>query len=292
MWQIFSEAWTYVSGHIEAQQTGAVYLISTLVVGGVGAYGGARGAQRIVSREAILKGRRDAILAANSAHSLTMVIFNQATSLKKQHYLPRLDHWQKQRQAVTETGESKIAIHFETPPPISFPITKLSEIVYGKLPLNGRPLAALSELVQAEHTLTHLLNEYQSLHRELEERDLTDAIERYLALDTRRGRDDRYKDLLVGFVDLVDDLLFFADVLGKDLLAYGNVVRDQAPNRERKKLPQVNEPGKLMPEYEYLIPKHPHHTRWLEGHKMSWPPRKVPFSKRLWPFGKPNPNGP
>jgi hypothetical protein len=291
MWQTLAEAWSYVSGHIEAQQTGAVYLISTLFVGGAGAYWGALGAQRIVSREANRKVRRDAILAANAAQSLTVVVFNQAAGLKKQHHLPKLEVWRKQRETfigalAKRDREVVVGIHFETPPPISFPITRLSEIVYEKLPLNGRPLAALSELVQAEHTLTYLLNEHQSLRIELEQREQGDAVERYLALDTPRGRDDRYKDLVEGFINLLDDLIFFSDVLGKDLMQYGNVLRDQAPNRERKKLPQVNEPGKLLPENEYLIPKHPHHAKWLERHKMIWPPQKVLFLKSLWPFGK------
>lgn len=290
MWQTASDILSKVSALIIGQQSAAAYLLSTAIVGAVGAYFGARAAQRIVSREAIFNQRRDAILASNAAQSLTMVVFNQAAALKKQHHLPMLDRWRAQREAVLAAQQDKskevvVAVHFQTPPPIMFPINTLADIVYGKLSLNGRPLAALSELVQAAHTMTHLIAEHEALRLEFEGRDKDDAATRYLALDTPLGRDDRYKDLAEGFVSALDDLIFFSDVLGKDLQEFGQAVTDGSTRWDRKRLPQVNKPGQLLPENQYLIPKHEYHARWFDSHKMVRPPRKVSILRRMWPVG-------
>lgn len=149
MWQSILDIFSEYGALIVKQQSAIVYLISTAAVGAAGAYFGGRAAQRIVSREARLSKNRDYILSANAAQSLTTVVLNQAASLKKQHYLPALENWREEREKVVagiDSGapEVEVSLNFYTPPPISFPIGSLSELVFSKLPVEW---AALSSII-------------------------------------------------------------------------------------------------------------------------------------------------
>lgn len=286
----FLSWWGWIGERVAEPQSGWVYLLSTALIAAAGAYFGALGAQRAINRETRARRYREVLMAVNSAHSLTTVIFNQSASLKKQHHLPTLEGWQQLRERVTTALKDQkpiehVAIHFQTPPPIHFPISALADLIYSKLTLNGRPLGALSELVQAEHTLTILTEAHDALRHEFEGQSPDYVVPRYLALDTPQGRNDRYKDLVFGFVDVLDDLLFFSDVLGKDLLEYGEVVRESAPRRLRKSLPKLNVRGGVVPGNEYLIPNHDHHKRWHDNHRMVRESKRK-WGDRLWPFGR------
>lgn len=286
----FLSWWVWIGGKVAESQSGWVYLLSTALIAAAGAYFGALGAQRVINRETQARRYREVLMAVNSAHSLTAVIFNQSAALKKQHHLPTLEQWKQQRERVTAAQKDKksvehVALHFQTPPPIHFPIPALAELIYSKLTLNGRPLAALSEIVQADHALTTLKEAHDTLRHEFEGQSADYVVPRYLALDTPQGRDERYKDLVFGFVDVLDDLMFFSDVLGRDILEYGELVRDSTPRRLRKTLPKLNIRGTVVPGNEYLIPDHAHHKRWYDNHRMVREPKRM-WRSHLWPFGK------
>ncbi len=269
--------WPAFSASFGEWQTPAMVLASTAIVGALGAYFGAVGAQRSINDRAEIQRRRDLIIAINAAHSLTIVMTNQAAALKKQHHLPMLTRWEASRARILEARQKgtvvEAPIHLESPPPTRFPVTKLEDVVYGKIALNGRPLAALAELAQAEHTLECLIQDHTALRREFESAATPYVVPRYFALDEVYGRDDRFQDLRRGFVEILDDFLFFAGVLGEDLLQTARYVRRTAKWSHRRHLPTVNAPASLIPGNENVIPKHAHHQKWLEAHKLTWPSR-------------------
>jgi len=269
----FIHWWGWVSERVAEPQSGWVYLVSTALVAAAGAYFGAVGAQRAINRDNRNRRLREVLMGVNSAHSLATVILNQALALKKQHHLPMLEEWQKERARVVKAieeglSESSVAIHLETPPAIHFPISSLAELINGKLTLNGRPLGALAELFQAEHALMALVDAHTAIRQEFEGQSPEYVIPRYLALETPVGQDTRYQDIRLGFVSVLDDLLFFADVLSKDLLTYGEGVRNYVPWRERKRLPTLNVSLGVVPGNEYLIPRHAHHKEWHDSFTM------------------------
>ncbi|TKT78409.1 hypothetical protein [Aquamicrobium sp. LC103] len=284
------DAWSSFGRLIQSQQAAWALLSSTAIVGALGAYFGSVGAQRIVSRENKHRRRREALMAVNAAHSLTTVVINQAAAVKKQYHLPAKERWDEQRQRVVDAGERtevvEVALHFQTPPTVFFPINALADLIYGKLALNGRPLGALAELVQAEQAMTALTADFRAVRRDLEQQPLEQAVLKYLAIETPTGQDTRFRDLCHGFVDIIDDLLFFAGILGRDLLEYGESIREHASRRERRSLPLLNEPGKIQPGYEYLIPDHDHHKRWRDAHVMIRSKPKGSW-RRLWDAVRP-----
>lgn len=288
MWNGFVQWFNYLSALIAAQQSAWAFLVSTALVAAAGAYFGGVAAQKIVSRENRRKRLLEVLNATNSVHSLSTTIFNQAATLKKQHYLPSVKQWEGQRAKILKgqanrAVEISVAVHFFTPPPIAFPIAALSDLIYSKLTLNGRPLGALSELVQAQHTLTVLSQAHNDLRLELEKLEMDEVVKRYFSLDYEFGRDDRYKDILFGSLDVLDDIIFFSNVICEDILSYGKLIREGATKSERSKLPQLNEQGKIIPGNEHLIPNNHHHKQWYDSHIMKDPKRKVSILKRLFP---------
>lgn len=220
----------------------------------------------------------EAINRANAAQSLAAVIFNQAASLKKQHYLPLFDNWISAKGRV-EKGERAVDINLETPPAIHFPLSELSELVFGKLTLNGRPLAALSELLQAQQTFNHLMVAHENIRKELYGKPNEYAVAIYLSLKTQKGQDSRYQDWCEGSLAVLDDFLFFSEVLAKDLVAHADRMRKRAGWRMRFSLPHVNSAPKLLPEAEHLMPNHDYHRKWLDNHLLTEPKRWLGF---LW----------
>lgn len=260
------------------QQTAWAFIGSTALIGGLGAYFGAWGAQRSINSQLRFQRLSDSINTANAAQSLTVVILNQAAALKKQHYKPRLEKWLATKDSI-EKGGREIEFHLQSPPTIHFPLTELSTLVFGKLTLNGRPLAAFSELLQAQETFKYLLAAHDDLQKELQGKSVADVVPIYLSLETERGQDSRYMDWIISSNDILDDFLFYSDVLAKDLIAHGSRVRKHAGWRMRFSLPSVNGLPQILPEAEYLIPNHDYHKKWLDNHVLTEPKRWLGF---LW----------
>lgn len=254
------------------EQTAWAFIGSTALIGGLGAYFGALAAQRSINKQMRFQRITEAINTANAAHSLTTVIFNQAASLKKQHYLPLFEKWRATRELIDKGGK-KIEIHLQTPPAIHFPLVELSGLIFGKLTLNGRPLAALSELLQAQQTFNHLIAAHEDLRKDLHGKPMNDVVPIYLSLETESGQDSRYKDWCTGSLEVLDDFLFFSDVLAKDLVDQATRVRKRASWRMRFNLPQANSAPKVLPDAEYLIPNHDYHIKWLDNHVLTEPSR-------------------
>ncbi|MCX2699217.1 hypothetical protein [Ochrobactrum chromiisoli] len=265
------------------QQAAWAFVGSTALIGGLGAYFGAWGAQRSINKQMRLQRITEAINTANAAHSLTAVIFNQAASLKKQHYLPLFEKWSETREQIKK-GVKEIEIHLQTPPAIHFPLAELSALVFGKLTLNGRPLAALSELLQAQQAFNHLIAAHDDLRKELQGKPISYVAPIYLSLETQHGQDSRYKDWCSGSLEVLDDFLFFSDVLAKDLVEHATRVRKNAGWRMRFNLPYANSAPKVLPEAVYLVPNHEYHKKWLANHVLTEPARWLGF---LW-FKRPN----
>lgn len=272
MFEPIKEVANWVLIHVNEQQGALVVLASTAIVGAAGAYFGSIGAQRSINREMALRRRIEKIAVANAAHSLATVIYNQSLSLKKQYFLPTFENWRSQRDVAVaaisnpEQVAIPLAIHMNSFPPIHFPMEELSGQLYGKLTLNGRPLAALAELFQASHTLKSLAEDHSRLTHEFKGKPDSYTIPIYLALETAEGIDSRYEHLCHGSLQIIDDLIFFSDVLANDLIAYGHRQVKFAPRRQRRFLPEVNAPGRLLPEYTHLIPTHEIHQTWLSNY--------------------------
>ncbi len=281
--EFLSLKWQSLLTLLVQQQTAWAFIGSTALIGGLGAYFGAWGAQRSINKQMRFQRITEAINTTNAAHSLTAVIFNQAAGLKKQHYLPLFEKWSGTRERI-EKGEKEIEVHLQTPPSIHFPLAELSALVFGKLTLNGRPLAALSELLQAQQAFNHLIAAHEDLRKELQGKPINYVVPIYLSLETEHGQDSRYKDWCSGSLDVLDDFLFFSDVLAKDLVAHATRVRKNAGWRMRFNLPHANSAPKVLPEAAYLVPNHEYHKKWFANHVLTEPARWLGF---LW-FKRPN----
>ena len=280
-WEVFHTFNTKLDWLLNAlvqQQTAWAFVASTALIGGLGAYFGALGAQRSINRQIRLQRLAEAINTANAAQSLSVVILNQAASLKKQHYNPRLEKWRATKEHI-ENGGAEIEFHLQTPPAIHFPLAELSTLVFGKLTLNGRPLAALSELLQAQEAFNYLIAAHDDLRKELQGQTTAYVVPIYLSLKTAHGQDSRFMDWLTGSVEVLDDFLFFSDVLAKDLMAHALRVRKRAGWRMRFSLPHVNSEPKLLAEAEHLMPNHNYHKKWFDNHVLTEPKRWLGF---LW----------
>lgn len=268
---------------IEKQQSAIVVLSSTALVGAFAAYFGTVAAQKSINREVALRLRIEKIASANAAHSLATVIFNQALSLKKQYFLPTFEKWHSQKTAAINainTGQQPaepLEIHMNSFPAFHFPLKELSDQIYGKLTLNGRPLAVISELFQASHTLVFLSEKHDRLEREFRGLPRDQVIASYLSLPNQNGMDSRYQHICEGALLVIDDLIFFSNLLANDLIAYGQRQKKFAPRRQRNLLPEVNKPGTLSPEFEYLVPNRENHGRWLESHVLNEPQKPKLF---------------
>jgi len=231
-WQSLSET---------AGQFVASGFFDTMVVAALGAFFGAWGAQRVISRNQTKQAMITELNSVNAALALCFSICNHFISLKLQHVRPMRDKYTQAKQALdqfleaakTHKGPQQIGYTFEadlrTISPVKVPTEILERHVFEKISARGRaPIAAVS-LVGAIDGLDKSIKYRNDLIAEFQKAPLPSHEERakmYFGLRTAAGViDERFPSTVEGIYAQTDDCIFFSRILADDLLEYGTKLR-------------------------------------------------------------------
>jgi hypothetical protein len=255
--------------------------LQALFGGAFGALFGAWGAQLVISRGQ----RKQAIItelnSVRSARVLSFAIANRFMSLKRQHVRPMRNRFVQERQlydafveqAATYVGPPTILFEFrvdlQTISPIDVPIRVLEKYVFERISLNARPLAAAVDLVGAIDGLAQSIERRNSLIAEIQQGPRIESLalaKRYFGILNDEGIvDQRFADSVDAIFKQTDDCIFFAKLLGEDLLPIGAKLRRRAGFLRRFRIAKFRPVDWTIAEQANLIPPNDQYADWLRG---------------------------
>ncbi len=152
--EIFSASWKIVN----------TQFASTIISSFAGAIAGAYGAHYIAEHTKYKKDLLKEIRNTNAAIMLCFDIVNSYLAMKKQLVKPMYDNYNKTKGDLEEfkqkkepRGQFHFQADFQTLDPIVVPINILQKLIYEKISLNGRSLAAFSSLSRAKQSLENYI---------------------------------------------------------------------------------------------------------------------------------------
>lgn len=248
-----------------------------------GAYAGATAAQRIAERT---KERDQLLTQIRSTNAAIMVAFgicNAALSLKKQQTIALCETFVAKKNELIEFMRKRKAGEIPGDTPFEFqadlrslqmplgPIDVLRTQVYEKLSVSGRPLALVATLAGALSSLADTITNRNNLivgfkHLAPEAHKALPAL--YFGLPFGGGHvSTEYADTIEALNTLTDDVIFFSDLLCKDLADHGNRILDTYKTRFKDKLESINAIDFTNARTAGLMPREENYADWLHGFK-------------------------
>ena len=246
------------------------------------AFAGAFTAQNIAERnrrrEDVLKELR----STNAAISLAFAICNAGIALKRQNIAPLRKQYDESKEALLEFKRRRKAGEIPRDQPFESEINArvlhvpkldagtLRAHVLDRINVAGRPLHLAVVLDDAATALTAMMEQRNQQVVEMQQAGGQQAagfMNRYFGLPTEDGVDERYGNVLHAMADSVDDLIFFAQLLCKDLEQHGKRVLDRYPRRffvfREAHLPRIQQINFEKPTEQGLVPGPQKYADWL-----------------------------
>ena len=263
-----------------------------LVAGTAGAAFGSWGTQIAIGRAQKRQDIATELRVLASAHTLAFTICNTFLATKKQHVLVM----QENREAVRKSYEAflvapraegyrpvfEFAVDFRTFAPDRSPILPLEGMMYEKISIKGRAVAATAALHQAIEGLATSINYRNALIEDWHRTRLPPAelLSKVLGLETEVGRDTKYPSICDAIVAQTDDCIFYSKLVTTDLEEYGIKLRKRYRFRFWG-LPTMPRTDMSNSEIASLLPAESEYERWTKGF--------VQKPKRVFSTFMPNP---
>lgn len=161
------------------------------------------------------------------------------------------------------------------------PIEYLADYVFRRISLNGRPLAALSDLMESLGSLSSAIsqrNEFISDIVSSEKKDSEDFPSIYFGLPYGRGHvSTLYPDLMDKILHNTNHCIFFSKKLCEDLMEYAIEAREACRKLDKSIQVDVNSPNFSEAHEKGLMPDDHDYVGWLQafgGIKRNSKPRK------------------
>jgi hypothetical protein len=259
---------------------------ATIVAGGFGAFFGAVGAQFIISRGQNRQAVVGELNNVNAALSLCYAICNTFIALKQQHitalsarflaeratYLRVLQERQ-QAPAAGPVREHVVQFDLQTTSPVQPPMENLERLIFDKVSIRGRGLAAAVELAAAIDYLNKSVLYRNALIDEFRKEQLSQQqkIDRYFGLPTQGVADQRFSTNVEAISKQTDDCIFFSRALADDLLTYGRQLRRRYRWKYLNPLPGIEGADWSRAEAAGLLPSRKDYKAWLRRFKEPQP---------------------
>ena len=149
------------------------------------------------------------------------------------------------------------------------PIDVLRTQVYESISAIGRPLALVAALVGSVASLTDVIQKRNYLidrFRELGPAGTDQLPAFYFGLPFGSGHvSTEFSDTVESLHRLTDDVIFFSELLGKDLMAHGSSILDQYRNVAKVKKEKISSFDFTEPRKQGLMPDAANYSDWLKG---------------------------
>jgi hypothetical protein len=246
-----------------------------------GAFAGAIAAQRIANRAK----QRDTLLLemrnTNAAIMVAASICDTGLKLKKQQVKPIYDRYialRKEHDAFKQRGSNGrepqgafvVQADLTTVQMPEVPIDVLRTQIYEKISTTGRPLAVAAVLSSAVSTLAGVLRKRIELIERFRAIDEANPLRYALYLAEPYGDghvSEEFSDTVKAMYWLTDDVIFFSELLQKDLKSHGELVLEQyktVTKREAKKV-KISSVDWALAHNEGLMPSEEEYPRWRTG---------------------------
>lgn len=146
------------------------------------------------------------------------------------------------------------------------PIDVLRTQVYEKLSVSGRPLALVATLAGALSSLEDTITNRNRLIERFKQISIDAIPPLYFGLPYGGGHvSTEYADTIEGIHTLTDDVIFFSNLLCKDLIDHGNKILDKYRYRFNDKLEIIHTIDLTYAEMAGLMPSEEKYANWLRG---------------------------
>jgi hypothetical protein len=297
-WTLITDRLEYIASRLsaffewifsyDATSYGSI-IIGTLVSSFAGAYGAQWIVERRREKEEILR----EIRSCNAAITLSYSIASQSLGLKEQLVKPMKNDFDgakaayaafeaRRRQNQLEPGEIfELETDFKKLPILALSTEPLSNLLYERISLAGKPILALTTLLQSFNDLTAQTKQRNAIIDGFMARSPIppqQLIPQYFGLKNSQGIiDQTFSDLIEAIAIQLNNCIFFSDLLCKELIQH----RDQLQERYGRGAPK-----KISPSLESvdpaLMPNPDDFKKWTSAFES-------PFRKLQRPGGSESP---
>ncbi len=267
--ELFS--WQNVAGFLNSNFTAAL----------AGALGGALTAQRIGDRAKQRGALLQEIRSTNAAIMVTFTICNAGLALKRQFVKDIYETYTARKEALEEFQRRHAAGQQDPDLPFEFradfrtlqmpvvPIDVLRIQVYENISATGRPLALVAALIGAVASLDDTIRMRTALIERFRELGAAGADQLpafYFGLPYGLGHvSTEFSDTVDSLYSRTDDVIFFSELLGKDLMDHGSRVLEQYRKVAKVKKEKIASIDFSEPRELGFMPNAENYADWLEG---------------------------
>lgn len=278
----------------EAVKAFANSAFTTSLLGSLaGAFGGAYAAQRIAKRVKVREELLAEVRYVNTAIAIAFEIVNALLALKRQHVRSMIERHEEEYKRLLEYKAKRDAgfiqgntqyhfqADFKTLEPLSAPIAQLLELILSKLSTTGRPLNLAMSLSAIAERFNGMVSRRNALIAELREGKMPHGAElhhMYFGLPFGGGHvSQEYPDALRGIASYLDDLIFFSNLLCRDLKEHGESLVERFRAEVGGVPPNISEVNFDTPEAKGLIPAESEYASILSAFQ-----KRPQVSKHWW----------
>ena len=263
--------WDTITGFLNSNFTAAL----------AGALAGALAAQRIGDRAKQRESLLQEIRSTNASLMVAFTICNAGLALKRQFTRDIHETYQAKKKEHDEFRR-RLAAGQQLDQPFEFqadfrslqmplmPIDILRTQLYEKVSASGRPLALVGAIAGAIESLADVIKKRNDLIERFRtlpanERDrLLPAL--YFGVPFGPGHlSTEFPDTITALYNLTDDVIFFSELLCKDLMAHGNRVLDRYKKVAKLKEESVHSVDFSDARKQGLMPDAANYGDWLRG---------------------------
>ena len=149
------------------------------------------------------------------------------------------------------------------------PIDVLRSQIYENISATGRPLALVAALVGSVSSLDDTIQRRNSLIERVRQLGPAGADQLpafYFGLPYGPGHvSTEFSDTIDSLHNLTDDVIFFSELLGKDLMDHGNHILEQYKKIAKIKKEKISSVDFTEPRKQGLMPSESNYSDWLKG---------------------------
>ena len=259
----------------------SAFLNSNFTAALAGAFAGAMAAHRITDRSK----QRDALLrevrSTNAAIIVSLTICNVGLSLKKQFIKEIYETYTTKKKELEEFHQQHKSDQISKNQPFEFqadfralqipltPIDILRSQVYENISVTGRPLALVGTLSGVIDSLADTIQKRNILIQQFRALGAAGDAQLpafYFGLPYGQGHvNTEFSDTIESLYTLTDDVIFFSELLGKDLMRHGNDILKQYRKIAKVKKEKISKLDFTDARNEGLMPDASNYTDWLKG---------------------------
>jgi gas vesicle protein len=252
---------------------------SSLMGALAGAFAGAVAAQRIADRAKQREALLEEIRSTNAAIIVAFTVCNAGLALKKQFTKDIYETYKAKKAELHEFNQRRTQRLQPADLPFEFqadlrtlqmpavPIDVLRTQLYEKISAPSRPLAMVAALAGSIASLANIVDRRNTLIEKLRNLEGSPQLAPlYFGMPYGPGHvSTEFADTIESLHSVNDDVIFFSDLLGRDLVAHGKRILGDYHKIAKVKEEKIHSVEFSDAREQGLMPDAAHYADWLKG---------------------------